>query len=495
MNNIKNILAVLVLFIVFGCTKGFEETNQNPNNPEVVNPELLMVTVIRSTVNQMVNEAWSPGNIVSQFSSEIREPNTDRYIWGSFSTWSNGYSVLKDVNNLYDIAEERGLNNYKGIALVLRALIYSRMTDTYGDLPYKEALKGKDDEPVYAPKYDTQQEIYAGLLKELEEANKLLSTAGGVIDNDILNGNNSYVGNPILWKKLANSLKIRLLMRQSNKVNPSQALQEILNNPTQFPIFQSNADNAAVTYVEAPNLFPITSTRIGFWRDRRLSKTLFNQLNITNDPRLQVFAEPTSESVTAFSKGTGPLKWDGVRNGETDANLGSNIDAKVSTLGKMFYVDLAIPVKAEGLVMTFAELNFLLAEAAQKKWITGNPETFYNNGIKASVDYYRTISGVSITATDQFLTSEGIKFNPTKALEQIGTQKWISLFFHDLQAWHEWKRTGFPVLTPSFVNNNGNKIPVRFTYPTAQQTTNRENYQAAVARQGVDDINTKLWWQ
>jgi len=489
------ILAVLMV-VTFSCDKDLEEINRNPNNPEEVNPELLMVTVIRGTVNQMVNEAWNTGNIVAQYTAEVREPGTDRYIWtGAFDTWSNGYTVLRDVNNLYEIGEERELNNYMGIALVMRALIFSRMTDVYGALPYSQALKGKDAEPVYSPEYDTQQNIYAGLLEELERANQLLSADGGEIRNDILYGNGGNIGDPMLWRKLANSLKLRLLMRQSNEVDPSQAIQQILNNPGQYPIFTSNSDNATLTYVAAPNLFPITGTRIGFWKDRRLSKTLSAYLNNTNDPRLQVYAEPTSQSVEANKQGNGPLQWDGVRNGETDANLSSSIDGKVSTLGSIFYIDVDVPVKAEGIVMTYSEVSFILAEAAQKGWISGSAETYYYEGIRSSVDYYKGISGKSISATDAFLATDSVRFETANATTLIGTQKWIALFFTDLQAWHEWKRTGIPAFTPSIVNNNGDRIPVRSLYPTTQQVTNRTNYQKAIELQGEDNINTKLWWQ
>lgn len=312
MKNIVNkkhlLLFMLVLLITFSCDKDLEEINLNPNNPEEISPELLMVNIIRSTVNQMVNEGYNTGNIVAQFSAQIREPDTDRYSWGSFSTWSNGYTVLRDVNNLYEIAEERELDNYKGIALVMRALIFSRMTDAYGDLPYTQALKGKETDPIYSPEYDQQQDIYAGLLVELEEANQLLSTGGGEINNDILYGNDGYVGDPIKWKKLANSLKLRLLLRQSNKVNPSDAMGALLNNPAEYPIFESNEDNATLKYAQSPNLFPVTSNRIGHWQDRRLSKTLADWLNNTNDPRLAVYAMPTEESQDAFEAGSGPLR-------------------------------------------------------------------------------------------------------------------------------------------------------------------------------------------
>jgi hypothetical protein len=124
--------------------------------------------------------------------------------------------------------------------------------------------------------------------------------------------------------------------------------------------------------VEAPNLYPISGQRSGFFFDRRLGKTFVDKLNEINDPRLPVFAEPTAESA-----GTAQPQWAGVRNGETDANLGSNIDKKVSAIGNLFYAGLQVPVKAEGLVMTVSEVKFILAEAALKGWISGSAKTYY----------------------------------------------------------------------------------------------------------------------
>lgn len=485
------VLAVLTAagMLTTSCDQDFETVNANPNNPEQVNPELLMVTIIRGTVNQMVNEGFSTGNIVAQYATEIREPGTDRYIWGSFDTWSNGYSILRDVNNLYDIAEARQLNNYKGIALVMRSLIYSRMTDAYGDLPFTDALKGKEEQPVYAPAYDRQEVVYQKILADLGEANQLLTATGGTIRNDIL-----YNGDVTKWKRLANSLRLRLLVRQSKRTDPTAALREIVGNETANPLILTNVDNAVLRYVEAPNLFPITGQRSGFFFDRRLSKTLADQLNAIQDPRLPIFAQPTAASQEAFTAGRGPLVFTGVRNGETDANLGSNIDRTVSAVGSIYYRGLQVGVPAQGLLMTAAEVQFILAEAAQKGWITGSANTYYTAGITASVSYYSQLSGVAASATPQYLAQPAVALSATNALEQIGTQKWIALYFNDMQGWHEWKRTGFPKLQPSFVNNNTNRIPVRFRYPTNQQVTNRTNYTAAVAAQGPDDINTRLWW-
>ena len=206
-------------------------------------------------------------------------------------------------------------------------------------------------------------------------------------------------------------------------------------------------------------------------------------------PGLPLFFQPTPESVTA-----GAPKFAGVLNGETDANLGSNIVPKSSPIGLMYYKDIQVSVPAQGLIMLVSELKFILAECVVKGYITGDAKRYYEEGIKASMDYYKSVSGVNISATTAYLNGPGVAYDATRALKLIGTQRWIAMFYNDWQAWHEWKRTGYPVLTPSKVNFNGDRIPVRFLYPTSTQVTNRDNYTKAVTQQGPDDINTKLWW-
>ena len=178
MKKIFFLIIVFISVVISGCNKDFEAINTNPNNPEVINPELLMVNIIRGTVNNLVGDGFSSGNVLMQYMTQVREPSIDRYILGSTSTWDNGYANLRNVQNLLDIANERGLDNYKAVAKIMRALLFSRMTDGYGNLPYTEALQGKkglDGGPVvYLPKFDSQEIIYAGLIKELKEANLLL---------------------------------------------------------------------------------------------------------------------------------------------------------------------------------------------------------------------------------------------------------------------------------------------------------------------------------
>jgi len=487
--NYIHLIIMTILVALTACDEDFESINVNPNNPENVSPDLLMVTAIRGTVNDIVIDGFNVGNIVAQYATEIREPNVDRYIWlGSFGTWNDGYNNLRNVVNLQKIAEDRGHENYQGIALVLKSILFQRITDAYGMLPYEEALQGKT-EGIYFPDYDSQEEVYQGIIADLEQANQLLSSNGGNIDKDIL-----YNGDHMKWRKLANSLKMRVLVRQSNQVDPSARLREMVNNPQQYPIFESNADQATLDYIESPNYYPLANYRSGHFLDRRLSKRLADQLNSTGDPRIKVFARPTQESQEAFQAGNGELQWAGVLNGETDDNLGSNIDDKVSAFGEIYYVDQQEQADAEGIIMTYSELQFILAEAAARGWINGDAESYYLEGIEASIAYYSGVSGRNLEPEAGFYQQEGIAFEEENALVLIGTQKWISLFSTGLQGWFEWRRTGFPNLQPALVNNNDDQIPVRFRYPTDQQVTNEDNYQEAISTQGADNINTLVWW-
>jgi len=479
---------LLLLVIAASCDNDFEEVNRNPNQPEEINPELLMPYIIRTPVSQMVSYGFSPGNIVVQYAAEIRNPETDRYQWGSFSgLWNTMYDVLRNVQNLEDIARDRDLPNYQGIALVMKSWVFSILTDAYGDIPYSQALKGRSDR-IYEPSYDPQEQIYQGLLADLEEANSLLTQGGQGVNGDIL-----YEGDITKWRKFANSLRLRLLARQSNQVDPSAAMQTILNKPEEYPVFESNEDQAVFTYLDQfPNLFPIANTRSGSWLDRRLSQTFATTLNQLNDPRLPVYARPTEESLE-----NGSPAWAGVRNGEADENLGSDIDSQLSQLGSIYYVEQGTAVPAEGLIMTYAELQFILAEAAEKGWVSGDAAEYYEAGIRASVGYYdERDESEDIAVTEAYLTQSEVDYSGSteEKLSKIATQKWIALYFNGLQGWFAWRRTGMPDLEPSFVNANNNQIPVRFQYPVEQQALNNDSYQAAVQRQGNDDINTPVWW-
>lgn len=502
MKNIKKFIVVLIsLLITVSCDNGFEEINTNPNVPTAVTPDLLLSGVIRNTINDQVNEAWSIGNIVVQHTAKIQFVNEDRYLWGERSgVWNSIYGNLRNVQNIITTSETAKpvQNNYLGIALILKSWMFSVVTDTYGDVPYQDATKGKTV-GNYAPKYDSQESIYDGILADLKRANEILGTSSETVSGDLI-----YNGNLTQWRKLANSLRLRYLMRISNKRDVKAGMQEILDNPTQNPIFANNTDNAVLVYqTAAPNQWPLYTTRVGSFDEYRLSKTMSDYLTSIGDPRLQVFGRPTETSVVA-----GNPKVEGIPNGleDTQALSYNGGPQSVSRIGLTFaclVCNSTAPVAnaARGLLMTYSELQFILAEAREKNIITtGSADVYYLNGINANFDYYRTIVpssyGINLTLPDTYFTQPGINYTGTQAdkLNLIARQKWVALFFNGLEAWADWRRTGLPVLIPGAGNLNNNIIPVRYIYPQSEQSLNASNRTEAVARQGADNINTQVWW-
>jgi len=478
---------LMFMSMILGCTGDFEEINTNPNSPVTTQPELILPRVQRDMMNTLVAETWSIGNTVVQHTAKNQFVNEDRYLWGELnSIWNEVYDNMRDINNILILAEENDLPNYRGVALILRSWMFSLATDAYGDIPYAEALNGK--EGIFFPTYDTQESIYDGILSDLEEANGLLNGASN-ISGDLI-----YGGNVENWRKLANSLRIRYLMRISDRRDVSAALISIVDNPDQYPLFTGNDDHAVYTYQsEAPNQFPLFTYRIGSFNEFRASKTLTDRLIATNDPRLFIFVRPTP--ATEATPNTSDDQYVGIPNGMADVealtyNGGPEFQSRV---GPLFFEQANTPLGiqiAKGVIMTYAELQFLLAEAAEKALISGDAATFYLNGINASFEFY------GITPEPAYFSQGEIAYTGSEEelLEKIGTQKWISLYFQGLEGWFNWKRTGYPKLIPAVDNQNNNMIPVRFIYPIIEQSLNSENRAAAVSRQGTDDLNSRVWW-
>ncbi len=467
--------------LINSCTKGFQEKNTNPNAINDVTPNLLLPNIIRSICNEIVNQSWGIGNIVIQHTAKIQFVSEDRYAWGDRSGLFNSmYSTMKDVERLIELGDKKNLPNYKAVGLTMKSWMYSLLTDAYGDVPFSEAIQGVNGN--LSPKYDSQESIYQGILNDLAAANASFDNNSGTLVGDIL-----YNGDLLKWKKLANSLRLRYLMRISNKRSVAADMQSILNN-AEAPIITSNNDNGALTYLTvSPNQFPLHTTRSGSFDEFRLSKTLGDKLTNLGDTRIEIFAQKTD--------GTGTYV--GVPNGlnEVDALAYNGGPNNVSRVGNYFFLDAITETGlkvAKGYIMAYPELQFILSEAVKKGWInTGSTAQWhYEEGIKASFNYFQS------TMPANYLTQAGVAYNDTDALTLIGTQKWIALFFGGLEAWFDWRRTNIPALVAGIDNINDGKIPVRFAYPRNEQTLNNSNRTSAVSAQGwsSDTYNEKVWW-
>lgn len=483
----KNILTSIVLILLFVTSCDFGDLNNNPNAPTSIsnNPELLLTNICKTAPDYLVNTAWEEGNLMAQYFARIVFTNFDQFEWGSMSGfWSTMYRSIRNCNSLY----EQGHNGYKAVALIMRAFAFQNLTEMYGEIPFSEAAKAKSAN-IYSPKYDTQEEVYNGIIKDLEEANNLLSQNPPAIKGDILNNNNLTK-----WRKLANSLLLRVLIRHTEAA-PAKAqakIAEIISNPSKYPIIESNADNSSLTYLSTPpNCYPRSAAmnyRIGSFNEFRMSETIQEVLQRFDDPRMKKWFSPTSNSVDSNKKDPKvPLRWDGMKNGMVDGNayVYKGGAANLSAINQALFFDSPNSIKAD--VMTYAEVCFILAEAAQRGWIGDDAKTYYENGIKASFDYW------GVHMPDDYYNRNGVKYDGK--LETIITQKWLALFNTGYEGFKEFKRTGFPKEIKPGPDAFYKTYPCRFQYPDEEQTLNGANRQQALSRQGPDEHLTRLWYQ
>lgn len=475
------VISILIGLLLFGCTDGLSDLNVNPNQAQEVPPNMIMTQVIFNVADRSARIAYGEGNFITQHTAKQNFTDFDRYAWTpSDGYWNTMYGYLRDINNLIILGEDSGNTNYQGIGYIWKAYTYSLLTDALGDIPYTDAIQGRD-QANYQPAYDSQEVVYEGILEDLRKANQLLDPSGFAISDDIF-----YGGNIVKWQMMANSLRLRYLLRISNVRDVSAEMSEIVNNPTQFPIFESLDDQAALTYLSTPpNQWFTHTSRVGSFRERRMSQTIEDRFTELNDPRIREYFRPTR----AYELGQWDRMYNGFPNGLGEAEAldwdgGSNFQ---SELAEKYFDE---PNSAEAIVMTYFELQFVLAEASLKGLISGNPQDYYEEGVRSAMVYYN----IDDERIEEYLAQPAVAFDPATGLEQIMMQKWIGSFMVAFEGWNDWRRTGLPEFPPAVSDDNNNRIPVRYLYPSNEQVFNPENLQSAISRQGPDNINTTIWW-
>lgn len=471
-------LAAVMLFAGPGCdkVKDFGDTNTNPNGTPVPVTSALLTRAIAELGGQFTQVAVSmytrPG-YYAQYFAETQYPEASLYGVPQLE-FSGFYAAgLYDLENIIiqntdettkDKVQVSGSNgNQIAVAKILKAYAYWTITDRWGDVPYSEALKG---EPT--PKYDTQEEIYAGILSELKDA--LASFDGGpAMKGDII-----YKGNTDRWKKLANSLRMLVALRMS-KVYPNAgglAANEFtaaLNDAAGS--ISTNADNAAIDYPGGAYQNPWYNTYVINGRiDDAIASTMTATLSSLNDPRINRYgSEPTGF----------PYGLDRPHAVAVPPGWGLVLDGA------------AISDAADIMVVNAATVLFARAEAAERGWTSENAATLYNQAVTASLAQWG-YSGDAAT----YLAQGAVAYGATDHLKKIGTQRWIALYPDGLQAWSEWRRTNFPELTPAqYATNSSGDIPRRFVYGTGEYSTNNEKVTEAVGRlTGGDTQDARVWW-
>ncbi len=484
------IICLILLGLLVSCTKNFEELNTDPNRPKEITPGVMLGQLQYQIVNTSINAARNFTHELMQMDaprSSAGGTGLHRYVVNpGAGVWTSYYTYLTDIEDIYAISDKLKENNYKAIALVYKSWTYSILTDLYGDIPYSQATKALEGN--FKPTFDKQKDIYPQLLRDLETANGLFDeTKALTYGGDLLYNSNTLVGgkNPgiLKWKKFCNSLRLRLLLRISareGEVNVREQITAILADPVKNPVFTSNADEAIFRY---PGTFPFYNpyfnARQVDWRDGTyFTKFFLDKLNATNDPRRAVWS-------TQVKVGTDNV-YRGIESGypaSQEYTVGSNSS----------YSDALKTLPQLGVMMPYAEVEFIKAELALRGYTTGAlPEKHYENGIAASLSQW------GATPPAGFLKQPGIAYDATQSqtnqLEQIMLQKYYAYFFVDYQSWFEKRRTGYPVLPRGAGIPAENAFPARVPYPTYLQSLNPEALAGAVAAMGGDNSDIKVWW-
>jgi hypothetical protein len=391
------------------------------------------------------------------------------------------------VIKLQEEAERVNKPVYGALAKFFKSYLIIGLTQTFGDVPYKEALKGGED--IFAPAYDKQEDIYLGVLEDLKEANAMLASTQETIAGDVI-----YQGDTQKWQKLVNSLALRVLMNLSLKENNAklgvkERFREIVNNPAQYPIFTSNSDNASLPFYDLEN------NRYPYYNSNDLQtayymeETFVNLLQDLDDPRLPEIADraPNRAALPADDLSA----YGGVKGSDAlDLNKERVVSGEASKINARYYNN---PINEPSLAIGFAEVQFILAEAVVRGWISGNTDEYYKKGIGASMLFY----GIPQDSIMAYLRKPEVQMGAVNELHAILTQKYISFFMNSgWQPFYEQRRTGMPAFDVSGAGVlNHKRVPKRWMYPESEFNLNRENVEAAIANQFPegDDINAIMW--
>jgi hypothetical protein len=467
-------LAALVMMLV-SCKKDLAEINKNPNAAEKAQPDYLLTASekIAADLYWGADNNFNSTLLIIQHWAKVQYTEPDRYIFSnsSFTTlWNTGYAQsITNLNAIMQLPDEKANVNYKHVALIMRSWVFSLLTDAYGDIPYKQAGDIKNN---LTPVYDTQKDVYYGLLEDLKKATAALTTTGNAITGDII-----YGGKIDRWKKFANALRFRIALRIADR-EPEKAketINEVLSDGG--GLISSNAETAQLIYTSSPQQNPVSA-----WFDTRdefrIAKTTLDKLTSLNDPRLPVYAnKPTDTSVKTYV---------GVPSGLTTSDANNLGFAKTSRPGSYFFAP-----QSPAVIISYAEVLFNRAEAAARGFTTDDANALYKAAITASFNQYGITDGAVINS---YLAQPAVAYDAGNFKRSIGEQKWIALYGQGLEAFAEWRRLDHPQLTPAVAGVLDKKIPVRFIYPGSEQALNGDNYKLAIANQGADNLLTKLWF-
>ena len=511
MNKQIRIAATLTLgmsaMMAGGCNK-FDQINTNPDKPVKVTSDMLATTLIldATKVTYRSNTDFVRPAQLGKYTCWSSSPSTEQYNYFGRTDAFSGLIVLNNVKPMVDLATTEPLKNaYTALGKCMRALKFFYLTMQVGDIPYSQALTG--EEGNLRPAYDTQKDVFLGILKELDEADQLFAKASDFAGDPV------YGGKVAQWRKFANSFQLQVLMNLYKKTADADLkvvsrFQDIVNSR---PVFQSNADNFGLTFSNvAGQKYPFYIEGNQSYVYVMVSSFLIDSLKAFNDNRLFYFANPSPVKVAAGKAVSDPAAYSGPNPAAVYSEITNIASSKdYSPINDRY---LQLPQGEPVYMLSYAQLKFIMAEAGIRGWIPGGGAQQYADGIKAAMrcvadntpDDPRYNHNMKITddyIQNTYLQQPKVQFaaNTDDKLRQVWMQQYLSLFLQaPYYAFYEFRRTGYPVFTinpASNLNTPSNKIPLRYLYPQSELDYNKEHVVEAIQRQynGDDNVNTPMW--
>lgn len=543
-------LCAVAAFSAVSCSDSYmEDINTDPSKANSIDPnaqlttaqlqtygDLGMVEIYRNYHYAFAQQLMGCWNTTNYGGRHTVDNNEMCRVWTSF--YPNAMKNLTD--GIVRSAEDGSQTNINAALRIYRVYMMSLITDIYGDAPFSEAGLGYIAEK-YNPRYDTQEEIYNAFFKDLKEAESALSASADKINGDVI-----YGGDIAKWKKLANSLRLRYAMRISD-VAPQKAKEEFEDAlAASGGVFTSSSDDALIKYMDIA--FSFGQDSYSDYRGNALSKllfgndpannpsylcsTFFNQMYNTGDPRtfriarfyydgmmsltstdnrVDLTDEIVSKGIQMNPRDPGAYSWE-----PWPAGYDSDIMKEIAVNNPSVEVSMARETEPKlannflksdnpGVVMTFAEVNFLLAEAALKGWnVPGSVNGYYETGVRAAMDFLTDNYGCAKITDDEFaayIADNGVGYTNEQRKAAINTQAWLLHFTNPSEAWANVRRSGYPRLkSPAEYGfgqflTGGQEIPVRLSYPVLESSYNKSGYDEALQRMGGSNSwYIPLWW-
>lgn len=514
--------AIIMAMISFGnCDTWQEDINVNPNTPNGlleeenendVDPSVFLVPMLWSTVDGFDYLAWNVIPAVCEYHGKTKSlsQGNRHKSWHAFDDsgfWVPMYSAIRVVKNLRNAAINAEDSRYEAIADIWECYTFSMLTNLYGDIPYFDPIS---EDPPLLSTYDNQSAIYPALLAKLKDAGERINRTDAPINqsSDLVFG-----GDMLKWKKFSNMLRVRLAMYMSDAARDESKtiLQDILADPEAYPIMQSNDDNATFKNdpIERPSvLFTISKAKI---EEAPFSNIFIERLISLRDPRLPILAKPVRQvhdnpNTHVLPSNPGPIKYAGQLYGITTDNahaaLWNGGFPYASALGDFFRKEdvtgqpLPESASTPTLIALYAEQEFFLAEAIERGFVNGDAQAHYENGIRASFEFYDAgfssegyqgaYGSEGLNSFETYVRQSSVDYNGGRdRLTLIAEQKWLASFFLALEPYFDHRRTMLPQLPASSgaenfgPNGSGSKFPSRAAYSDSELANNPSNVEIA----------------